>query len=167
MGAGAFDPQTPEVSSKHLVVVVHSRTGSTEQLADAAVAAARSVAGTSIEVTVRDAFEAGVADVRAAHGILIATPARFGWMSGACKDFFERVYHPCLEHTAGLPYALVVKGDTDVEGAVTSVERIAAGLRWRLALPPLAVVGALLPHHLEMARELGAAFCAGVEDGLF
>ena len=80
-------------------------------------------------------------DVKGASGVLIATPANFGYMSGAVKDFFERVYHPCLESDRGMPYAMIVKGDTDVDGAARSIERIATGMRWREVLPPLLVVG--------------------------
>ncbi len=102
-----------------------------------------------------------------AHGVLLVTPANFGYMSGAMKDFFERVYHPCLDTTAGLPYCLVVKGDTDVDGAVASVERIATGLRWRRVLPPVTVVGDIGPGHLDEVRELGATLAAGLVAGIF
>ena len=116
---------------------------------------------------VLDAFDAGPEDVRWCGGLLLATPARFGYMSGALKDFFERVYHPCLDATVGLPYALMVKGDTDVDGAVASVERIATGLRWRRVLPPLTVVGDLADADLEAAAELGATMAAGLDAGIF
>jgi len=117
--------------------------------------------------TVRHAFDAGPADVLAARGVILATPANFGYMSGALKDFFERIYHPCLDATAGLPYALVVKGDTDTAGAVASVERIVAGLRWRLALPALTVVGPVTQAALDAAAELGGTMAAGIDAGIF
>jgi multimeric flavodoxin WrbA len=136
-------------------------------LCDAAVAGARSAAETDLDVRVSSAFDAGPDDVTWCRGLLLATPARFGYMSGALKDFFERIYYPLLERTVGLPYALVVKGDTDVDGARSSVERVAAGLRWRLVLPPLLVVGDIAPSHLDQATELGAALVAGLEAGIF
>lgn len=156
----------------------HSRTGATKQLCDAAVAAAEDVladvAGDAdgdsegaLRVRVLGAFDAGPDDVLVARGLLLATPARFGYMSGALKDFFERVYHPCLERTRGLPYALLVKGDTDVDGAVASVERIATGLAWRRVLPVVAVVGELREEDLAAAAELGATFAAGLDAGIF
>lgn len=148
-----------------LLVVLHSRTGGTRVLADAAVAGATAVA--ERPVTAVDAFEAGPSDVLAAGAVLLATPARFGYMSGALKDFLERIYHPCLERTVGRPYALMVKGDTDVDGAVASVTRIVAGLRWRLVQPPLTVVGEVGPADTERAAELGGALAAGLEAGLF
>jgi multimeric flavodoxin WrbA len=150
-----------------VLVVKHSRLGTTEQLCDAAVGAAREAVGDAVALRVLGAFDAGPDDVLWAQALLMATPARFGYMSGACKDFFERIYYPCLDRTRGLPYALLVKGDTDTSGAVSSVEKIATGLSWRRVLPPLEVVGDLRPEDLEAAAELGGALAAGVEAGIF
>jgi multimeric flavodoxin WrbA len=152
---------------RHLLVVHHSRGGTTGALCDAAVEGARDAVGPRVELRIQAAPDAGPVDVAWADALLLATPARFGYMAGMVKDFFERIYHPCLETSAGLPYALVVKGDTDVGGAVASVERIVSGLRWRLVLPPVRVVGALEPEHREQARELGATLAAGLEAGIF
>jgi len=152
---------------RHLLVVGHSRTGSTAALLDAAVAGAVDAGGVDVEVRVRGAFDAGPDDVLWADGLVLATPANFGYMSGAVKDFFERVYHACLEHTAGLPYAVVVKGDTDVDGALSSVDRIATGLRWRRVLPPVTVVGAVTGDDVAKATELGATLAAGLAVGIF
>jgi hypothetical protein len=136
-------------------------------LRDVAVEAATAAAGEEVTLRVLGAFDAGPDDVLWAHGVLLVTPANFGYMSGALKDFFERVYHPCLDRTAGLSYALLVKGDTDVDGAVASVERITAGLRWRRVLPPVTVVGDAGPPDLERAAELGATLAAGLAAGIF
>ncbi len=149
-----------------LLVVVHSRQGSTRLLCDLAVGAARrDVPG--VEVQVLDAHQAGPDAVLAAGALLLATPARFGSMAGMTQDFLERIYHPCLDRTVGLPWALLVKGDTDVDGAVTRVERIATGLRWRRALPPVTVVGSIAPEDGERAADLGATLAAGLEAGIF
>lgn len=160
-----MERQGPSAPARPLLVVGHSRTGTTGRLVDAAVAAARGAAG--VTVAQLDAFDAGPDDVLGARAVLLATPARFGYMSGALKDFLERVYHPCLERTAGLPYALLVKGDTDVAGAVTSVERIVAGLRWRQVLAPVLVVGPVTDAAVASASELGATLAAGVEADVF
>jgi multimeric flavodoxin WrbA len=150
-------------------VVHHSRGGSTLVLGQAAVEAAVAVTDTSepVEVQVWGAFDAGPENVLWADALLLATPARFGYMSGALKDFFERIYHPCLEKTAGLPYALIVKGDTDVDGAVASVQKIATGMQWNLVLPPVTVVGAITDADLDAAAELGATLAAGLGEAIF
>jgi len=149
--------------SRHLLVVHHSRGGATASLRDEALAGAAQV---DVEVRSVGAFDAGVDDLVWAEAVLLCTPANFGYMSGALKDFFERTFHACLDRTVGLPYALLVKGDTDVEGAVASVERIVAGLRWRLLVPPLTVVGEVTDGDREAARELGSTIAAYLEAGI-
>ena len=150
-----------------LLVVFHSRSGGTAAMTDAVVAGANDDAIDGVEVRVQRAFDTTVDDVRACNGIVLGTPENFGYMAGAIKDFFERVYYPLLDETPGLPYALFVKASTDGDGAVRSVERIVAGLRWKLVVPPVVVVGDLGPDDLEHCYELGATVAAGLEAGMF
>ena len=49
-----------------------------------------------VELVVRPALSAGAADLLAADGVLLGTPANIGYMSGALKHFFDTVYYPCL-----------------------------------------------------------------------
>jgi multimeric flavodoxin WrbA len=160
---------------RRLLIVFQSRSGGTRSLVDAAEQGARiaiaqnpdaqNPGGTTLEV--KHAFDTTAEDVMAASALIIATPANFGYMSGAVKDLFERIYHPCLEETASMPYAMIVKGDTDVDGAAASIERIATGLRWREVLPRLCVVGDVKQENLDAALELGATMCAGLDAGIY
>ena len=150
-----------------LLVVFHSRSGGTEAMTDAVAAGANDDAIEGVEVRVQRAFDTTVDDVRACNGIVLGTPENFGYMAGAIKDFFERFYYPLLDETPGLPYALFVKASTDGDGAVRSVERIVAGLRWKLVVPQVVVVGDLGPGDLERCQELGATIAAGLEAGMF
>jgi multimeric flavodoxin WrbA len=150
-----------------LLIVFASRTGSTAAMTDAVVGGASDDALEGVDVRVREAFDATADDVRACNAIVVGTPENFGYMSGAMKDFFERVYYPLLDETPGLPYALFVKASTDGDGAVRSVERIVAGLRWRRVVPPVVVVGDVGAADVERCRELGATIAAGLEAGLF
>jgi NAD(P)H-dependent FMN reductase len=59
-----------------------------------------------VEPVLRPALSAGAADLLAADGVLLGTPANIGYMSGALKHFFDTVYYPCLEATGGLPYGV-------------------------------------------------------------
>src|SRR3954470_22920096 len=136
-------------------------------MTDAVVAGANDDAIEGVEVRVQRAFDTTVDDVRGCDGIVLGTPENFGYMSGALKDFFERIYYPLLDETQGLPYALFVKASTDGDGAVQSIERIVAGLRWKLVVPPIVVVGDLTDAQLEQCTELGATVAAGVEAGMF
>jgi flavorubredoxin len=147
-----------------LLIVSFSRTGGTDALRDAVIAGAREA---GVEPRVLGCFDADVDDVRVADGIVLGTPAHFGYMSGALKDLFERIYRPLLDETVGTPWGLFVKGESDVEGAVTSVERIVTGLGWKQVLPHVRCVGAVTDEHLEAAFELGGAFAAGLDAGMF
>ncbi|MHB1925361.1 MAG: flavodoxin family protein [Acidimicrobiales bacterium] len=157
-------------SAGPLLVVRHSRSGSTDRLVEAFGAGVQ-IATEQIEdaprLEVKGCFEAGPDDVLGAAAVVLATPANFGYMSGAMKDFFERIFHACLDQTVGRPYALIIKGDTDTSGAVTSVERIVAGLQWKAVLAHLSVVGDITDAHLAAAAEMGSTLTAGLAEGLF
>ena len=155
-----------------LLVVWHSTSGGTRELVEAAVEGATDpmiaeTLGSVVDVRVMGAFEAGVEDVMAADGYLLATPEYFGYMSGAMKDFFDRTYYPCLEHTRGRPYGLVVKAGGDGSGAVGAVVPLATGLEWRQVLEPLVVPGDVSNEHLDAARELGGSLAAGLAGDLW
>jgi len=108
------------------------------------------------ELTVRPALSTGAADLLAADGVLLGTPANIGYMSGALKHFFDTVYYPCLDATPGLPYGVYVHGNDDTAGALSSIERITGALRWKQVAAPLQLVGAPGPVELDACRELAA-----------
>ena len=156
--------------ARRLLVIRHSRTGSTDQLVDAFVEGTRLAQQEepgAVDVEVMGCFDAEADHVLGAAALALATPANFGYMSGAMKDFFERIYHPCLEETVGRPYVLMVKGDTDTSGAIASVEKIVAGLQWKAVLPTLSVIGDITDSDLESATEMGATLAAGLAAGIF
>ena len=156
--------------SRRLLVVSHSQTGGTAALVGAVVDGARSdeIEGdTAVDVIVRDALDADAADVRGSDALILATPENFGYMSGALKYFFDRIYYPCLEHTRGKPYVLIVKARDDGEGATRSVTRIITGLAWREVQPPLVVIGAVTDPDLASARELGLTVAASLAFDLY
>lgn len=149
-----------------LLVVFFSRSGGTKALCDAVLAGI--VEGCpEADVRVLSPFDAGADDVRWADGVILGTPTHFGYMSGALKDFFERIFRPLLEETVGKPWALFVKGESDVDGGVSSVERIVTGLGWKQVLPHVTAVGEVTDDHLAAAHELGATVAAGLDAGVF
>ena len=150
-----------------LLVVYQSRSGGTQAMTDAFVAGAQHEEIDNVNVRVLRAPDAGPDDVRACHAIALGTPENFGYMSGLMKDFLERIYYESLDKTVGLPYVLYVKASTDGQGAVSSIERILTGLRWKAALPAFVVVGDVEAQHLEHCTELGMTLAAGVEAGIF
>jgi multimeric flavodoxin WrbA len=152
---------------KHLLVVHHSQTGSTAALAQAVLDGARDPAIAGVELRVASPLAADAEDLRWADAVILGTPENFGYMSGALKYFFDRIYYACLEQTQGLPYALFIKAGNDGDGALSSVHRIVTGLRWREVQAPLIVKGDINAQSLSDCRELGMALAAGLEAGLF
>ncbi len=155
---------------RRLLVVSHSQTGGTAALVGAVLDGARSdeiEADVPVDVIARDALGADADDVLGCDALVLATPENFGYMSGALKHFFDRIYYPCLEHTRGRPYVLVVKARDDGQGATRSVTRIVTGLAWREVHPPLVVIGAVTDPDLAAARELGLTVAASLAFDLY
>jgi multimeric flavodoxin WrbA len=162
---------------KTMLIVYHSMTGGTKQMAEAAAAGAR----TERELTVAllKAADAGPADVLAADGYLFATPENLASMSGLMKDFFDRSYYPALDRLNGRPYATLVCAGSDGRQAAAQIERIATGWRLRAVAEPLIVCtraqapeAILRPKQiartdLERCEEIGATLAAGIAMGIF
>ena len=75
-------------ASKTLLIVFHSMTGGTLQMAQAARDGA--AAGGEVVVRLLHARDAGPDDVLRADGYLFATPENLAALSGLLKDFFDR-----------------------------------------------------------------------------
>ena len=143
-----------------LLIVHHTTSPALQAMFETARAGASTDEIEGVEVAVRPALTASAADVLAADGYLLGTPANIGYMSGALKHFFDGIYYPCLEATQRRPYALYVHGNSDTTGAVRAVESITSGLSWRQARPPLSVIGPPSAADLENCWELGAVLAA-------
>jgi len=145
-----------------LLIVHHSPTPTLRAICDAVLAGTRADGIVGVEVVARAALEAGTADVLAADGYLLGTPANLGYMSGALKHFFDTTYNDSLDMTAGRPFGLWVHGESDTTGAIAGVEKIVTGLRWRAAQAPLSLIGPPAGPELDAAWELGASVAASL-----
>ena len=116
-----------------------------------------------VELDVRPALSAGPADLLAADGVLLGTPANIGYMSGALKHFFDTVYYPCLDATVGLPFGVYVHGGDDTAGALAAIGRITAALRWKQVAAPLSLTGSASPADLDAVRELAATVAVSLD----
>jgi multimeric flavodoxin WrbA len=162
---------------KTLLIVFHSLTGGTRQMAQAAAAGA----GSEPQVNTRllQATETQAEDVLAADGYIFATPENLAAMAGRMKDFFDRTYYPALDRINGRPYAIMICAGSDGENAARQIARIATGWRLRPIADPLIICtraqtpDAILapktisPAHLDQCRDLGAALAGGLALGIF
>lgn len=160
-----------------LLIIYHSFTGGTEQMARAAAAGAARTEG--LHVRLLQADEAGPDDLLAAQAYLFATPENLAAIAGVMKAFFDRCYYPVLERIQARPYALLVCAGSDGSNAVRQVERIATG--WRLrkvaeslivcthAQTPEAILAAktIAPAALKACEDIGEALGQGLVMGLF
>jgi multimeric flavodoxin WrbA len=160
-----------------LLIVYHTMTGGTLQMADAAARGARTEP--ALRVSMLRASEATASDVLEASGYVFATPENLAAMSGQMKDFFDRVYYAALDRLNGRPYAVMICAGSDGRNAAQQIERIATGWRLRAIAPPLILcTHAQTPEEilrpkvlsaadLQQCEELGATLAAGTALGIF
>jgi len=158
-----------------LLIVYHTRTGGSRQMAEAAYEAARAEA----EAVIKTAGEAGPDDLLDAKGYIFCAPENLAAIAGMMKEFFDRCYYPVLGRIEGRPYAQMVCAGSDGTNAVRQTARIAQG--WRLkpvqdalivcthAQTPEQILAAkTIPEdELEKCRELGQGLAAGLAMGAF
>ncbi len=149
--------------TKQLLIVAHAPSPNTRRLRDALVDGARSA---DVTVQVLSPFDTGPEQVLSADGIILSTTENLGYMSGALKDFFDRIYYPTLEHKQGTPYALQIRAGNDGLGTQRAVETIVTGLRWRAVQAALICRGEFKEAFVTQCHELGAAMAAGLEAGI-
>ena len=162
---------------KTLLVVYHSMTGGSEQMAHALIEGAAAETGTTTRLL--HASAANVNDVIAADGYAFASPENLAAISGLMKDFFDRCYYPALDRISGRPYATLICAGSDGENAARQIERIATGWRLRPIAAPLIVcthaqtaeailspktIGAA---DLDRCKELGSSLASGLALGIF
>ena len=162
---------------KRLLIVFHSVTGGTRQMAEAAAKGV--TAESEVEARLVHAAEAGATEVLRADGYIFATPENLGAMSGMMKDFFDRTYYAALDRIIGRPYAALICAGSDGENAARQIERIATGWRLKRAAPPLIVcTHAQTPEEilrpktigeddLNRCETAGATLAAGLALGLY
>lgn len=159
----------------HLLIVYHSRTGGSRQMAEAAFSAAQ----IEMKTTVKTATDAKPEDLLDAGGYIFCAPENLAAISGIMKDFFDRFYYPVLGRIEGRPYAQMVCAGSDGENAARQTARIAKGWRLREVQKPLIIcTGAQKPEQilakkkipeeqLSHCRDLGTALGAGLSLGIF
>jgi multimeric flavodoxin WrbA len=162
---------------KTMLIVYHSMTGGTLQMAQAAAEAARGES--ALRVSMLRAADAHAEHVLQADGYIFATPENLAAMSGQMKDFFDRTYYAALDRLNGRPYAALICAGSDGRNAAAQIERIATGWRLRPIADSLVVcTHAQTPEDIlrqkripeaDLLRcaELGATLAAGIAMGIF
>ena len=136
---------TAAATQRNLLLVVHSRTGASQQMADTLERGASETAvefDVPLTITRRQARDASIEDVLAADGYIFCAPENLASVSGEMKEFFDRTYYHAFnvdadskeyEETSrllGRPYGMAIAAGSDGTGAARQLERICVG--WRL-----------------------------------
>lgn len=162
---------------KTILIVFHSRTGGTRQMAEAAARGASDEPDVAVRLLPAEA--AAPDDVLTADGFIFATPENLASMAGQMKEFFDRTYYPVLDRVNGRPYATLICAGSDGHNAARQIARIVTGWRLRAIADPLIICthaqhpDAILapktigPADLRPCHDLGAALSNGLAAGIF
>lgn len=150
---------------KHLLIVYHTQSGSTRELAQAVQRGADTEA--DVELRVLRAMDACVDDLLWCDAVIFGTPENLGYMSGGLKDFFDRTFYPAEPHQLNCPYAIFISAGNDGTGALRQLERIVKGYPMRCVAEPLIVKGEVDATGLQACEELGMAMAAGLSMGIY
>ena len=151
---------------KHLLIVAHNPSPNTQKLVEATLRGARHEDIAGVEAKHIPPLQADADDVLRADAIILGTTENFGYMSGALKDFFDRVYYPCLEHTEALPYAAYVRAGLDGTGTRIAIGKITTGLKWKPVQETMILHGDYQSEFETRCEELGMLMAASLEAGI-
>jgi multimeric flavodoxin WrbA len=145
---------------KRLLIVHHTPSPHCQEMFEAVVSGATDPDIEGVEVVRRPALTVSPADMLAADGYLLGTPANLGYMSGALKHAFDVCYYPCLDATRGRPFGLYLHGNEGTEGAERGVTTITTGLGWVKAAETVVVSAKPGKDDVEACWNLGATLAA-------
>ena len=154
-----------------LLIVWHSRTGASEQMAKAAAS--------HENARLMRAREVCSDDILSASAYLFVCPENLASMSGEMKEMFDANYYPVLGQIEGRAYATIIAAGSDGSGAQKQIDRIATGWRLKRVADPMIVnFDAQAPEEimakknveaeiLKECEDLGLSICEGLALGVF
>ncbi len=150
---------------KKLLIVYHSQSGATAQLAAAVrIGATREE---DIEIKCVRAWDTGVEQLLYCDGLLLGFPENSGALAGSMKDYLDRIYYPLQSCAMIKPFALFTSAGNDGRGAVQQAQRIMQGMPMKEVVAPLICRGPPTPAALEQCEELGHTLAAGLALGIY
>lgn len=136
-----------------VLVVYHSMSGNTRQMAEAVAEGARSVSGTDVEV--KEGLEATIDDLLQCDGVALGSPDYFSDMAGGMKDFFDRTYYPAQGKVTGKPCVIFGSAGGPPSVVIESLRKMAERFKLQEAAEPVGASGTPTEAVLEECRELG------------
>ena len=143
-----------------LLIVHHTPSPHCAEMFDAVVSGATDPELVGVEVIRRPALTVSPAEMLAADGYLLGTPANLGYLSGALKHAFDCAYYQLLDASRGRPFGAFIHGNEGAEGAERGLTAITTGLGWLQVTDDVVVSGKPGKADLEACWNLGATVAA-------
>jgi len=136
-----------------VLIVYHSITGNTEEMARAVAEGAKSVGGT--KVTLKKAADANADDLLSCDVAIFGTSTNFGYISGGLKDFFDRTLTQCQNKTTDKPYCAFTSSGMGKKRALEVIDGLAIAYKMKKADDGVMAQGKATPETMESLRQLG------------
>ena len=135
-----------------ILIIYHSQSGNTEEMAQAVYEGALSSGATII---LKKATEATSDDLLNCDAVAFGTPNYFSYMAGAVKDFFDQNLSVVRGKVDNKPYATFGSHGGGGDQALDSLERICHSLNLKKACDCASATNKPSSKALEECRELG------------
>lgn len=151
---------------KRLLLVFHTPSENTQKMLHSMVRVIEKEHLQQVQCIVKAPLEASYEDVLNCDAIILGTTENLAYMSGALKDFFDRIYYPCLEAKQGLPVAAIVRAGHDGTGTCRALTTILTGLRWRWVQEILLCKGPWQDAFLQDCQDLAQGMAVALDEGM-
>lgn len=152
---------------KTLLIVAHAPSENTRKLVEATLAGAQQEPSDNLQVSWVPPLQASAQDVLNCDAIILGTTENLGYISGALKDFFDRIYYPCLEQKQGLPFSFYIRAGHDGTGSQRAIQSICNGLKWKQVQPEVICRGQWQDNFVTNCKNLGESIACGLDFGIY
>jgi multimeric flavodoxin WrbA len=137
-----------------VLVIYHSLSGNTEEMAKAVAEGAERVKGT--EVVLKRSLQAEVEDLLGCQALAFGSPDYFGYMAGGVKDFFDRVFYPTQGKVAGKPCVVFASAGGPASVVLECLERMCfSSMKFKKVADSVGASGEITEGTLRACRDLG------------
>lgn len=152
---------------KKLLIIDHAPSTNTQKMRDAVLTGVAKQNLENLHFRYLSPLQAQPQDVLECDAIILGTTENLGYMSGALKDFFDRIYYPCLESKQGLPFSYYIRAGHDGTGSHLAIQKICNGLKWKQIQPEVICRGSWRDDFLDDCINLGENIACGLDFGIY
>jgi len=152
---------------KKILIVAHAPSNNTQLMLNSLLAGIERNDLPNITYKYLNPLQAQPSDVLTCDAIILGTTENLGYMSGALKDFFDRIYYPCLDAKQGLPFCYYIRAGHDGTGTKIAIDNICNGLKWKKIQAEIICRGQWRDDFLDECRNIGENIACGLDFGIY